>query len=140
MFTFLIKWATYLSIRSPRVAVRIRLQRLFETLRKLWHKQYIILILLWCSFKTIHKNSLCRDQIRLRSSFAPNTNYHKGGFPNKCLQCIQSKFTLFFKTWFFGENSSALHFTISMTLQNFRNKEFSNKDLQGIPLILTHLV
>ena len=43
MFIFIIGWETYLSIRSPRDAVRIRQHHLFERLRKLKHKQYIIL-------------------------------------------------------------------------------------------------
>ena len=78
-------------------------------------------------------------QIRLCSSFTPNTDYHKVGFPNKCLPCIKPKFTLFFKT-FFWENSTALHLiTISMAMQNFRNKKFSNKGWQSIPPVLTHL-
>ena len=46
---FIIGWETYLSIRSPRDTVRIRQHRLFETLRKLKHKQYIILELLFRS-------------------------------------------------------------------------------------------
>ena len=44
-----------------------------------------------------------------------------------------------FQNIIFLENSSTLHFTISMAMQNFGNKELSNKGLQGIPLILTHL-
>ena len=44
-----------------------------------------------------------------------------------------------FQNMIFLENSSTLHFTISMAMQNFGNEELSNKGLQGIPLILTHL-
>ena len=41
------------------------------------------------------------------------------------MQCIQPKLTLFFKIWFFGGNSSALHLiTTSMTMPNFANKRF----------------
>ena len=120
-----------------------RRQRLFETLRKLKHKHYLF----WYYYNVpskksgfFHINSTCRDQIRLSSSFTPSTNYHKVGFPNKCLQCTQPKLILFLKTRFFWENLTALHLIIiCVDIEHFGNKKLSNKGLQGIPPVLTHL-
>ena len=59
-------WDLFFNQVTKRL-VLIRRQRLFETLRKLKHKQYIILVLPQCSFKTLewilHRNSTCWEQI-----------------------------------------------------------------------------
>ena len=39
---------------------------------------------------------------------------------------------------FLGKFDNTTFMTISMAMQNFGNKKFSNKGLQGIPPVLTH--
>ena len=84
IFTFRIRWETYLSIRSPRVAVCIRQQRLFETLRKLWHNQYINVP----SKRSIKEAHLLQILIIIKEDF--QINACNASSPNLC--CFSKHF------------------------------------------------